>query len=94
MHCLFCFQIEPHSEDAREYVCSTCTQLFLAQAQEKLKAAYQLALDKGMVNKARGIQIFIGEEENVPETNEIRKRLLGERPVRSLKPAGKRNIRA
>ena len=58
-----------HPSDVTGLICSNCIQVLLASSQEKIRAAYQLAIDKEMLDKARVLKTFIGEEENVPETH-------------------------
>ena len=64
MNCLFCNMPDrQYDSDVKEIICSTCVQVLSSQTQEKLRAAYQSALDKDMSNRAKAIATFLEDEE-------------------------------
>lgn len=51
-----------HPQDVTGLVCSSCMQVLIASSQDKLGKAYQVALDEGMLDKARVLEAFLEEE--------------------------------
>ncbi len=82
--CVFC-----SSEEG--YVCSKCIQKLLLIDKEKLKKAYELAIQKGFVDKAQVIQKLLESEEEdyVPETRKTRRHMVRERFVRTIRPSNR-----
>ena len=60
-----------HPKDVTGLVCSSCMQVLIASSQEKIRKAYQVALDKGMLDKARALETFLEEEEQNGETQKF-----------------------
>ena len=101
MSCLFCNMpdrqydlagkkhITPRPpEEAKEIICSICVQVLSFQTQEKLSRAYQLALDKGMFDKAKVLETFLEEEDQDDgETKKSKRNLIRESPLRVARPA-------
>ena len=67
MGCLFCGYPEsnPQSDTGADLICSRCVQRLLAADQLNLKKAHAKAIDKGYLNKAKAISIFLMSEENI-----------------------------
>lgn len=91
MNCPLCGarEITKHPQDVKSIICSTCVQVLSFQTQEALKKAYQLALEKGMPDKAKALETFLEKEQEtyVPETRNLRSRLVGARLMRQAKCA-------
>ncbi len=88
MICLFCNMPEiQFTDDAKSFVCSWCTQVLLSMPQEKLRAAYKLALEIDMPNKAKAIETFLEEEEqDVRKAKKSKRNFIREGPVRMVRP--------
>lgn len=63
-----------HPEGVTEIICLSCLQMILSSGQDKLKEAYQKALEAGEPGKAKALEQFIrgdlGETEKQSETKE------------------------
>ncbi len=91
MNCVFCNMPEKgvkHPQDATGLICSNCIQVLLASSQDKIRAAHQLALDKGLVDKAEALKMFIEEEEYyvTREAKKSKRNLVREGPMRMAGP--------
>ena len=64
-------QVIKHPENIKAIVCSNCMQVILSSSQEELKDAYRKAFNAGEPGKAKVLETFIGQEEQiVGETTE------------------------
>lgn len=97
MDCVFCHQQEkhncPHDKEVSSFVCSRCVQKFLLMSQEQIKGAYNLAVEKGYLEKASWLKRFIDDEEYYAETKEDGRDLVRKRPMRKARSA-RHQIRA
>ena len=69
--CLFCngLDIKYKPDTGINFICSRCVQLLLGADQQELNMAHAKAIEKGLTNKARAIELFM-----IPEgTDEQRK---------------------
>ena len=83
--CLFCNE-QVYKTDA-DYICGSCVQVLLNADQADLKRAYNKAIEKGYLNKARAIESFlIPEEFNVRETKKSKRNMVRKRPLRKTRP--------
>jgi hypothetical protein len=80
--CVFC-----RGGEKTAYICSSCVQKLLGMPQEKLRAAYLFALEKGFMEKSEVLKTLLEEEEHVPEAGETRTDLERKRPLLSSRPA-------
>jgi hypothetical protein len=82
--CIFCSSKEG-------YICSNCIQKLLLIDREKLKKAYDLAVQKGFIDRAQVIQKLLESEEveYVPKTSKGRRNLVRERFVRTIRPSNR-----
>ncbi len=100
MVCVFCLKEETyqcngrripfrHDEEVTSFVCSWCVQLLLNAPQEKLIKAYNLATEKGWMDKAYHLENFITKEDIAydSETGEVRSNMVRKRPLRKIRPA-------
>lgn len=88
MNCIFCsLETYKPSPDALTFICGDCTQLLQGQSQEKLKAAYALALEKGQDKKAEALLMFIEEEEDVRKTKDTKRDTIRREALRMVKLA-------
>ena len=78
--CVFCCSTEG-------YICSWCLQKILAMNQEQLKQAYDLAVERGLTDRAEALSKMMEGEEYVPETGKARSDLVRKRPVRAARLA-------
>jgi len=85
MTCVFCRGSEAGPVEAT--VCGTCVQKLLTASQAELKAAYDLAIEKGLTDKVEALESFIKEEGYVPKARKIRPGLERARPVRTSRSA-------
>ena len=60
-----------HPGDVKGLICSDCMQALISSSQEKIKAAYQKALNAGLIDKAKALEIFL--EEEIIENGETKK---------------------
>ena len=72
-----------HPKDVTSIICSNCLQLILVSIQDQLKQAYQIALEKGFIDKAKALETFLGEEINYGETKKLKRDMGRERIVRT-----------
>lgn len=78
--CVFCSGNEGN-------ICSRCMQKILAMDQAQLKAAYALAVEKGLAVKAEALSTMIEGDAYVPETGKVRSNLERKGFVRASRPA-------
>ena len=77
-----------HPLDVTGVICSSCMQVLVASSQEKIKKAYQVALDKGMLDKAQILATFLeDEEQDVRKTKKSKRNLIREGPLRMVRPS-------
>lgn len=96
--CLFCEGIEKNYKPGPdiEYVCACCVQLLMCASREDRIKAYQKAISKGYISKAKAIEIFLPEgdmQSDVNETKKDRRNMVRKRPVCEARPA-RHEIRA
>ena len=76
-----------HPEDVTGLICSDCMQVLISSSQEKIKAAYQKALDAGLMDKAKALETFLEEkEQDVRETKKPKRNLIRKGPLRMVRP--------
>ena len=88
--CLFCNGEGPgyRPAPAVEFICSRCVQLLLATTTEQVRAAYKKAIDGGLSNKARALEMFFKEGvHDEQETGTARSDMVRKRPMRAVRPA-------
>ena len=87
--CLFCAGIEKNYKHGTDFICSRCVQILLAADQDKLKRAYQKAMDKGYINKAHAIASFLygGTFDHERKAKKFERNLVRKRPVRTARPS-------
>ena len=73
-----------HPKDVTSIICSDSLQLLISSNQDQIKVAYQSALDKGFIDKAKALQTFI-EEIDYGETQNTQRNMVRERIVRKVK---------
>ena len=97
MDCVFCHQQEKyaraHDKEVHFFCCSNCIQKLLVMSQGQLQQAYNLAVEKGHLEKASLLEQLIEEEEHVQETGKARPNMVRERPLRKARSA-RHQIRA
>ena len=79
-----------HPGDVTGIICSFCFQIILASTQEKIKAAYQVALDKRLLDKAKALETFIEvehKEYDNGKTEKLKPDTLRRETLRMVKPA-------
>jgi len=78
-----------HSGDVKGLICSYCMQILIDSSKEKIKAAYQKALNAGLMDKAKVLEIFSEEEEmNDRKTKKPSRDMDRVRALRKVRPAG------
>jgi len=84
--CVFCYQQEkydrPHDKGVQLFWCSNCIQKLLVMSQEQLRRAYDLAVEKGYLEKANSLEQLLDEVNHVGKTDKTRPNLVRERPMR------------
>ena len=84
--CVFCYQQEkydrPYDKEVQFLWCSNCIQKLLVMSQEQLRRAYDLAVEKGYLEKANSLEQLMKEEGYVRETEKTRPDLVRKRPMR------------
>ena len=77
-----------HPQEVTGLICSDCMQVLISSTQEKIRAAYQKALDAGLIDKAQVLENFLEEEEQyVRETKMSKRNSFRERTLRMVKPS-------
>ena len=80
--------ITKHPKEVTGIICSGCIQVILASSQEKIKSAYQKALDAELLDKAKALESFIEEgEKSVRETKNLKRDMVRTRPLRTFRPS-------
>jgi hypothetical protein len=90
MGCLFCGNLEKNykSDPGNDFICSRCVQMLTSADQAELKRAYNKAIEKGYLNKAKAIESFlIPEGFNVRETQKSKRNMVRKRPLRKTRLA-------
>jgi len=75
-----------HPEDVTGLICSDCMQVLISSSQKRIKAAYQKALNAGLMDKAKALEIFL--EEEIIENGESKKPSRDMDRVRALRKVG------
>jgi hypothetical protein len=83
-----------HPKNATGIICSNCMQVLIASSQEKIKKAYQKAIDAGLMDKAKALETFL-EEEIIDngETKNPKRGFIRKGPMRLARPS-RNEIRA
>lgn len=77
-----------HPQDVTGLVCSSCMQVLVTSSQEKIRKAYQVALDKGMLDKTQVLATFLEEEEQYDrKTKKSKRNFIREGPLRMVRPS-------
>jgi len=84
-----------HPEDVKAIICSGCAQVLLVSGQEKIRKAYQKAINAGSMDKAKALENFLepleeleeGVIDNGRETRKHKRNLIREGPLRVVRPA-------
>ena len=77
-----------HSGDVIGLICSYCMQILVNSSQEKIKAAYQKALNAGLMDKVKILETFLEEEEQYDrKTKKPKRNLIREGPLRMVRPS-------
>ena len=89
MHCLFCNKQEKNYKPDRhvDFICGGCVLLLADASQEDLKKAHTLAIEKGYLNKANAIELFLmpeGKDANRPAKS-VERNFDRERTARSIR---------
>jgi hypothetical protein len=86
--CLFCDQPEKSCKPSHtvDFICGSCVQLLLSADQDELKRAYEKALTKANIRKARAIKTFMVEESHA-ETEKPERDLVRERAMQAFRPS-------
>jgi len=74
-----------HPEDVTGLVCSKCVQRLLSAPQDKIEQAYQLALDRGLTEKAKILENFLEEGQIVGETRESKRDMVRKGALREIR---------
>ena len=93
MVCVFCGTDEGEKiirkDDIKWYVCGSCSQKLMGLPYEKIKKAYDLAVEKGLETKATALKSFMCTEEDIKEreanNRKVNSRKRAVRTVRSKK---------
>jgi len=101
MNCLLCGSPEinnlnrnqhetvKHPGDVTGLICSNCMQVLISSNQEKIKAAYQKALNAGLMDKAKVLETLLeDEEQDVRETKKPSRDMDRVRALRKVRSAG------
>ncbi len=87
MGCLFCNDLDRNykTEDGKDFVCSQCSQILISADQEDLNRAYEKAIEKGYLSKARAIESFLLPQEvlNDRETKKFKRNMVRKRFMRA-----------
>ncbi len=76
-----------HPEHVTGLICSSCMQVLITSSPEKIRKAYQLALNEGMLDKARALENLLeDEEQDGRKTKKSKRNLIRESPLRMVKP--------
>ena len=76
-----------HPGDVTGVICSNCMQVLIATKQGKVKQAYDKALNDGLMDKAKVLEILLEEEEqDVRETKKPKRNLIRKGPLRMVRP--------
>ncbi len=88
-------QVVKPPEGTKKMICSRCVQILLAASEERLRKAYQMALEKDFLDKAEAIKFFFKgrRDEYVPEANHPRSCLARRRTMRRVSSSNIRDYR-
>lgn len=76
-----------HPKDVTGIICSRCVQILITSSQDKIRAAYQKAIDEGLLDKAEALKRFLNEEDyHVRETKKPKRSLIRKGFVRMVRP--------
>ena len=76
-----------HPGDVTGVICSNCMQVLIATKQGKVKETYDRALNDGLMDKAKVLEILLEEEEqDVRETKKPKRNLIRKGPLRMVRP--------
>ena len=77
-----------HPKDVTGVICSNCMQILVASSQEKIKAAYQKAINASLFDKAKALETFLEQEViNDRKTRKDRPNMGGIRALRKIRPS-------
>ena len=69
-------------------ICSNCMQVLIGSSQDKIKVAYDKALNAGLMDKVKILETFLEEEEQYDrKTKKPKRNLIREGPLRMVRPS-------
>lgn len=88
MECVFCHRDVNVEDDAIGVICANCIQVLINSSQDKIKVAYQKAINEGFMDKAQAMENYLEEENTyVRETKINKQHFIRKSIVRMARPS-------